>query len=146
MIVRAVALKCPRCASRRTFIRCWLGKFERCRSCGVRWRREEGFELGPVALNTVVTFMALAVAMTVAFIATAPDIPVLPLVFTLGAVAVLLPLALYPITFTVWLAVDLAANPPGAAEQAEAVQWVGGHPVRQPSSPAQFASQSDSAA
>jgi uncharacterized protein (DUF983 family) len=124
MLRQALVLRCPRCGSRRTFIRRWLGKFPRCRTCGIRWHREAGFELGPVALNTTLTFFALAAAMTVAFIITAPDIPVLPLVLTFASVAVGLPILLYPFTYTAWLAFDLAAHPPGAAEEADALAWV----------------------
>ena len=56
MFGRAVLLKCPLCGSRRTFIRRWLGRHERCRTCGIEWHREQGFELGPIALNSVFTF------------------------------------------------------------------------------------------
>ena len=59
MVRRALVLHCPWCGSRRTFIRRWLGKYERCRTCGIRWRREEGFELGAVTVNTVITFIVL---------------------------------------------------------------------------------------
>ncbi len=101
-------------------MRRWLGKHPRCRSCGIRWRREEGFELGPLTINTVVTFLVLTVVMTVSFVLTSPDIPVLPLVAGCAAIAVVLPVVLYPFTYTVWLVLDLAARPPDAAELAEA--------------------------
>jgi uncharacterized protein (DUF983 family) len=120
MLARAVVLCCPWCGSRRTFVRRWLGKHPRCRSCGIRWRREEGFELGPLTINTVVTFLVLTVVMTVSFVLTSPDIPVLPLVAGCAAIAVVLPVVLYPFTYTVWLVLDLAARPPDAAELAEA--------------------------
>ena len=73
---RGLRLRCAWCGSRRTFIRRWLGKYERCRTCGLRWRREEGFELGPVALNTVITFAVLAIGMLIGFVATYPDVAV----------------------------------------------------------------------
>lgn len=124
MVRRALRVRCPWCGARKTFVRTWLGKYPRCRTCGIRWRREEGFELGPLALNTFVTFLVLAIAMTIGFIQTSPDIPVAPLVFGLVAIAVLLPVVLYPITFTVWLAFDLAVHRPAAAELAEAAAAV----------------------
>jgi len=120
MVRRALVLRCPWCGSRRTFIRRWLGKHERCRTCGIRWRREEGFELGTVALNTVITFGALAIGMLVAFILTVPDVPVLRLVLLLSSVAIVVPVLVYPLTYTVWLAFDLATRRPSAAELAEA--------------------------
>lgn len=120
MVGRAVLLRCPRCASRRTFLRGWFGRHDRCRTCGIRWRREEGTELGALALNTVLTFGALAVAMAVGFIATSPDIAVVPMVVGLGAVAIVMPIAIYPFTYTIWLAVDLRVHPPEPAELAAA--------------------------
>ena len=120
MLRRAVTLRCPRCGSRRTFIRGWFGKYDRCRTCGIRWRREEGFELGAVTINTVLTFIVLTVAMTIGFIKTSPDIPILPMILSLVGVAIFMPIVIYPFTFTIWLALDLAVHRPDAVESAEA--------------------------
>ncbi|MEY2581305.1 MAG: hypothetical protein QOE09_1154 [Ilumatobacteraceae bacterium] len=124
MLRRALLLRCPWCGSRRTFIRRWLGKYERCRTCGIRWRREEGFELGAVTLNTVLTFLVLTIGMAVGFIITYPDIPVVPMVLSLVGIAVLMPIIIYPFTFTIWLAIDLAVHPLDDAELAEAAAAV----------------------
>ncbi|MCU1360884.1 MAG: hypothetical protein JWN99_2173 [Ilumatobacteraceae bacterium] len=99
-MLRAVTLRCPWCASRRTFIRGWFRRHDRCRTCGLQWHREEGFELGAVTMNTIVTFGALTVAMVVGFIRTSPDIPVFPFVVALMIVAVVVPIAIYPFTNT----------------------------------------------
>ncbi|HAP74828.1 MAG TPA: hypothetical protein DCR14_01955 [Acidimicrobiaceae bacterium] len=125
MFRRAVVLKCPHCGGRKTFIKHWLARHDRCRTCGIRWHREHGFELGPTALNVVMTFFTLGVGMVVAFVATAPDFKVVPL--TLGVVggAVLVPLILYPFTYTLWLAFDLATHKPDAHELAEAAASLG---------------------
>ena len=119
MLRRAVMLRCPWCGSRRTFVRRWFGKYDRCRTCGIRWRREEGFELGAVTINTVVTFIVLTAAMTVEFIMTSPDIPVVPIVLSLVGVAILMPIVIYPFTFTIWLALDLSVHRPGPDELTE---------------------------
>ena len=120
MMRRAVVLHCPWCGSRRTFIRKWLGKYERCRTCGIRWRREEGFELGAVTINTVLTFIVLTAGMTIGFILTAPDIPVLPMILSLIGVALLMPIAIYPFSYTIWLAFDLGVHRPEPPELLEA--------------------------
>ena len=120
MLRRAVMLRCPWCGSRRTFVRRWFGKYDRCRTCGIRWRREEGFELGAVTINIVLTFIVLTAAMTIGFIRTSPDIPVLPMVLSLVGVAILMPIVIYPFTFTIWLALDLAVHRPDVVELAEA--------------------------
>jgi uncharacterized protein (DUF983 family) len=124
MLRRALVLRCPWCGARRTFIRRWLGKYERCRTCGIRWRREEGFELGAVTVNIVLTFIVLTAAMTVGFVMTSPDIPVVPMILALVGVAVLMPVVIYPFTFTIWLALDLAVHRPEPVEMAEALTAV----------------------
>lgn len=116
MLGRAIALHCPWCGGRKTFVRRWFQRYERCRTCGIRWHREDGFELGAVTMNTVVTFGALTTAMTVGFVVTSPDIPVLPFVLALAVVAVIVPVLVYPFTYTMWLAFDLAVHPPERAE------------------------------
>ena len=124
MMSRALLLHCPWCGSRRTFIRRWLGKHDRCRTCGIRWRREEGFELGAVTVNTVLTFIVLTAGMTVGFVLTSPDIPIAPMILSLLGVAALMPIVIYPLTYTTWLAFDLAVHRPGAAELAAAAAAV----------------------
>jgi len=124
MFGRAALRRCPLCGSWRTFICGWLRRHERCRTCGIRWNREQGFELGSVGLNFVLTFGTLAVGMVVAFVATAPDFPVLAMTVGFMLAAVGLPLFFYPFTNTIWLAVDLLAHKPEAAELTEAAQAV----------------------
>lgn len=123
--MRGAGLRCPWCASRRTFVRGWFSRHDRCRTCGIRWRREEGFELGALTMNTIITFGSLLVAAIVGFVVTWPDVPVLELVLILSAVALVVPIAIYPFTYTVWLAFDLRVKPPDAAELAEAAAAVG---------------------
>ena len=106
------------------FLRGWLRKYDRCRSCGIAWRREEGFELGAMTLNTILTFIVVVSAMGVWMVLTAPDIPVLPMVLAIGVLAVLAPLFFFPFSFTLWLVFDLAARPPEADELAAAREAV----------------------
>ena len=120
MFRRAAVLQCPLCGSRRTFIRHWLGRYERCRTCGIKWNREQGFELGSIALNSLFTFLTLAVGMVVAFVSTAPDFPVRAMMIGFMAGALVLPLIFYPFTNTLWLAVDLLSHKPEEAELAAA--------------------------
>jgi len=120
---RALRLRCAWCGSRRTFIRRWLGKYERCRTCGLRWRREEGFEFGAVALNTVITFAALAIGLLIGSILSYPDIAVRPIILALIGVAILMPVAIYPLTFTLWFAIDVLSHPPSTGELVEAAKF-----------------------
>ncbi|MFM2077457.1 MAG: hypothetical protein RJA49_1347 [Actinomycetota bacterium] len=112
--------KCPQCGGRRSFIKHWFGRYDRCRTCGIGWHREHGFELGPIALNVVLTFGSLAVIMVVAFVATAPDYNVAALMGLVIGAAVVLPLIYLPFTNTLWLAFDLAVHRPDERELAAA--------------------------
>jgi hypothetical protein len=71
-----------------------------------------------MAVNIVVVFAALIVGAAVGIVVTLPDIPVVPLVAVLGAVAIALPIVLYPVSYTLWQAIDLATRPPDPADPA----------------------------
>ena len=121
MALRAVRLRCPRCGSRRTFLNGWIRRHERCRTCGIRWHREEGFEIGALTINTILTFATVIVVMAAVIMATLPDIPAVLLVCVLAVVAVVMPVAVYPFTYTIWLAFDLRVYPPEPTELDEAL-------------------------
>lgn len=125
MFRRALLRKCPRCGGSKSFIKHWLGRYDRCRTCGIRWHREHGFELGPIALNVVITFFTLGVGMVVAFVATAPDFPMVPIILGIVGGAIVVPLIVYPFAYTIWLAFDLATHKPDEHELAEADAAVG---------------------
>jgi uncharacterized protein (DUF983 family) len=119
-MARGMTLRCPWCGSFRTFLRGWFRRYPRCRTCGIEWRREEGFELGAVTMNTIVTFGALTIFMVVGFVLTVPDVPVFGFVAGLMVIGVVLPILIYPFTYTMWLALDLTVHPPDEAELARA--------------------------
>jgi len=68
--------------------------------------------MGALAISAIVCFGVLIVGLAVGVISTSPDIPVVRLLLILGAVAVVLPIVMYPVSYTVWQAVDLAMRPP----------------------------------
>ena len=113
MLWRGVRRHCPWCGGRGAFFTGWFSKQERCRTCGIGWRRGyEGFELGALAISAIVCLGFLIVGLGVGIIATSPDIPVLPMVLALGGAAIVLPVLVYPVSYTTWQAVDLAMRPP----------------------------------
>lgn len=120
MLARALARRCPRCGSGRLFTR-WFRMVERCPGCGFRFERrpEEASFLGAYVLNLALTEGALA-AVLFGFIlmrAGSDDGGPLWPVFALGgAVAVVLPVAFYPFSRTLWAAIDLAARPTSGDE------------------------------
>lgn len=80
------------------------------------WNREVGVELGAVTVSTILTFGAITLCMAIGFVLTVPDVPVLPFLLVVGAVGLLTPIIVYPFSYTLWLAIDLAMHPPETAE------------------------------
>lgn len=115
MVIRACALRCCVCGQGQLFRR-WTQLVDRCPSCGYLFERSEGQYIGAVGINTVITFGLLLVVLVVGFIVTAPHTPIVLLSLIGGAVAVIAPIVLYPLSKTMWTAVDLAMSPLEAGE------------------------------
>jgi uncharacterized protein (DUF983 family) len=120
MLWRAARRRCPRCGRRGAFFTGWFTRTDRCPSCGYRWERHEGFVLGPIAINTVITFVLVGVVLVGGLLATLPDVEPWPIVAASVAVAVVVPVVIYPITWTIWAALDLRWSPLSADEEADA--------------------------
>ena len=128
MAFRGLVGACPRCGGRGWF-RQWFRRNERCPTCGYKAERQEGFMLGAMTMNVIITFFLLAVDIVVGTVASYPDIAVLPMVGVGLAVAIVWPLFFYPMTYTLWAAVDLLMHPlePEQLADAEAhadPQWL----------------------
>lgn len=65
-----------------------------------------------MTISVFLVFGVLIVGLAVGIIATTPDVPVAPLVVGLGVAGLLLPVIFYPMSYTMWQAVDLAMHPP----------------------------------
>lgn len=117
MAWRGARRRCPWCGGRGAFFTSWFAKQDRCRTCGLDWHRGyEGFELGAMTINIVIVFGTLIAGLVVGIVVTSPEIPVVPLMMILGVVAIVLPIILYPVSHTLWQAVDLAMHPPDVAD------------------------------
>lgn len=75
-----------------------------------------------VALVLNIGLVLLAVAVAVAL--TVPDVPVVTLYVILASAAIVTPLVTWPLTHTLWMAIDLRVRPVGADEAAEAATWL----------------------
>jgi uncharacterized protein (DUF983 family) len=118
---RALLLRCAWCGRRRGIIRGWFRRHERCQQCGMSVQRGDvGFELGAATVNVMLTFGALIAAAAVSIIMTYPDVETARLLLGLGVVAVILPIVLYPFTYTIWFAMELLMDPPSEAQLADA--------------------------
>jgi uncharacterized protein (DUF983 family) len=110
MFLRALLLRCPNCG-RAGVMRHWFAARDHCSACGMRFHRQEGFMLGSMTINTIVTFLALAVVLVVGLVVTSPDVPVAGLIVVGALTAVLVPVLIYPWTVTIWVATELAMRP-----------------------------------
>jgi uncharacterized protein (DUF983 family) len=119
MGLRGVVGCCPRCGAR-SRLREWFRRSERCRTCGYRHERQDGFMLGAMTMNLLATFFLLAVVIVVGTVASYPDIPVAKMVGAGAAIALGWPLFFYPMSYTAWAAVDLAMHPLEPEEIADA--------------------------
>ena len=105
-------------AAAKTFIKHWLGRYERCRSCGIQWHREHGFELGPIALNVVFTFGSARRSLMIDRRSSSPP-PTTTCLRSCRWWSVppsCCRSLVYPFTYTLWLAFDLAGHQPDERE------------------------------
>jgi uncharacterized protein (DUF983 family) len=110
LAARALRLRCPRCSGR-GILASWFKLKAKCPTCGLVLDRGESEDhwLGAFAINWVVgESIALAIALLVLLL-TWPESTIA--LWTGIACAALVPVALFPFSRTVWLAIDLAARP-----------------------------------
>jgi uncharacterized protein (DUF983 family) len=123
LLKRGVHRRCPRCGGRGLF-ETWFRLRDHCPTCGVRFAREEGFFIGALFVNMAVTEAVLFVWLAVAFLLTLPDAPITAIVIGVVAITVVIPLAFYPYSKTIWAAIHLAMEPLDPAEEADAAVWL----------------------
>ena len=112
MIFRGARRACPWCGGRHAFFVGWFHKEAHCRSCGLRWRRGDvGFELGAASISAIITLGPLLLVLAAMVIVTWPEVEVVPMFVVLGIGAVVLPIVLYPVSYTMWQALDIAMRP-----------------------------------
>jgi uncharacterized protein (DUF983 family) len=109
MLRRALRRACPRCGS--PAFDTWFGMRDDCLTCGLRFEREPGYWVGAVIINTAVIFGTFLIVFGGMVLLTWPEVPwVTVLVVTLAANMVI-PVVFYPMSKTVWLALELSWHP-----------------------------------
>lgn len=125
MIVRSLLRRCPNCGNHQAWFVSWFKQGERCVGCGVKRTRDtDGHELGSMTIASVVNIVLIMIAIGIAIAITAPDVPVLTLYIVLASAALVFPVLTWPITHTLWMALDLILRPMGVDEVAEAQAWL----------------------
>ncbi|MBM3805684.1 MAG: hypothetical protein FJW19_03425 [Actinobacteria bacterium] len=119
MLTRGLFRRCPHCGWRGAFFVSWFRTQKTCRGCNLVWQRNlEGFMLGALAINFIVTGSALLATLVTGVAVTYPDIAILELLVSTVGVTLLVGVFGYPISYTLWLAVDLSMRPLDADELA----------------------------
>ena len=125
MIRRSLLRQCPRCANRSAWFTSWFKQGERCIGCGMKRTRDtDGHELGSMTIASVLNIVLIMAAIGIAVAITAPDVPVLTLYIVLASAALVFPVLTWPMTHTLWMAIDLIVRPMDVDEVAEAQAWL----------------------
>jgi uncharacterized protein (DUF983 family) len=109
LLRRGLTVRCPLCGGRGLFQR-WFTMVDRCPRCGLRTERVEGHWLGSLGMNTIVSFAAVLLAVVVGVLLGYPDALTVAVVGVV-ATAVIVPIAFFPVSRTLWSAIDLAMRP-----------------------------------
>ena len=107
MLWRGLRRKCPRCGTGKLFRR-WFRMVDDCPNCHLHFEREPGYWVGAVAINTTVIGFVFAVVLVAFSAATIPDIPWVTLLLIEIPIMGLGPIAFYPFSKTLWVAIDRA--------------------------------------
>lgn len=109
MIRRALRRRCPRCGGKA--FDSYFRMKDHCESCGLGFEREEGYWVGALIINTIVTFGTFLVVFVGGMVVLWPDVPWGALFAVTVVANVTIPVAFYPISKTLWLALELNWHP-----------------------------------
>lgn len=96
-------LRCPACG-KSSIARAPFRIADSCPSCGVIFKREEGFFVGAILINVVVTEAAILLSYLVAIQVT--NVEYQTILAALFAVALVFPVAFYHHSWSIWLSLD----------------------------------------
>jgi hypothetical protein len=91
-----------------------------CDSCGLRFEREQGYWVGALIINTAVTFATFLVLFVGGMALTWPDVPWGVIAAVTLVSMILVPLLFYPLSKTIWMALELSWHPLEDQEVADA--------------------------
>lgn len=104
-VVRGARRRCPRCGGGGLF-ESWFRVRPRCPRCRLRLEREEGGFLGAMTVNYVATALVWLALLIVWLALDLPDVHVAQLTIASIALAIVVPLVLWPFSKSTWAAVD----------------------------------------
>ena len=122
LLTRGLLRRCPLCGAGRVFDSFFQVK-PRCQRCHFPIRREEGHWIGAIGMNTIVSLGLLLVTLVGGFLLQGDERRVAPVMVSLGLVAVVVPLAFFGSSQTLWSAVDLLMRPLEPADDVDPA-WI----------------------
>lgn len=111
LVLRGLTKRCPLCGSRGIFTS-FFHQADRCPRCNFPTTRVEDQWIGSFGINILVSFTLLVATIAIGFAVTYPDPPVGILLVVAVAVAAVFPIWFFPISRSLWSAIDLAMRPP----------------------------------
>ncbi len=119
LLIRGLLRRCAWCGDQRAYFTGWFRRQETCTNCGHGYRRgDSAFELGAITANIILTFGSILFAILVLVAVTAPDVPIGRLTIATAGIGLVGPALFYPISFTLWQAIDLWMRRPTPQELA----------------------------
>lgn len=109
MVGRALRRRCPRCGGKA--FETYFKMEHHCDRCGLQFEREEGYWAGALIINTIVTFGTFLAVFIGGMVLLWPDVPWFALMAVTISANTAIPIAFYPISKTVWLALEMSWHP-----------------------------------
>jgi uncharacterized protein (DUF983 family) len=114
MLGRALRLRCPLCGKSKMF-RSLVIMHKECPHCHLTYSREPGYYLGSIYINYALTAVLMTAAYFYLFLN--QILTGMTLVWTCFVFALVFPILFFPFSRAIWLALDLAWDPPTDQEQ-----------------------------
>ncbi len=109
MVRQGLRRRCPRCGAKA--FESWFRIKDHCGICGLGFEREPGYWVGAVIINTSITFGTFIALFVTLVVATWPEVPWGTVMAVTIVVNAVVPIAFYPISMAVWLALELSWHP-----------------------------------
>ena len=106
ILLRGAVGSCPSCGSRKLF-GSGMRLSGNCHSCKMDFDGPPGHWVGSVGMNTILCVISLLLTIVVSTLLLWPDLKVVPMLLPALIVGFVSPILLYPISQTLWTAIDL---------------------------------------
>ena len=106
VLLRGAVGLCPSCGARKLF-RSGMRLSGKCHSCKMDFDGSPGHWVGSVGMNTILCVISLLLTIVVSTLFLWPDLKVIPVLVPALIVGFVSPILLYPISQTLWTAIDL---------------------------------------